>query len=164
MTTDDVMITPARTAAEFAAAKALIRAYVDWLGEDLSYQNFDEEMTGFPAKYLPPDGEILLARAGGAIAGVVCLQPLAEDICEMKRMWTDPAFRGRGIGRRLAEAIIDAARARGYRFMRLDTLARLSSAVMLYESMGFRRIPAYYPNPADDAIYLEMDLTGDETA
>lgn len=157
-------IAPARTEAEFAAAKSLVRAYVDWLGEDLSYQDFAAEMAGFPEKYLPPRGEILLARVGDAIAGVVCLQPLGGDICEMKRMWTDPAHRGLGIGRRLAGAIVDAAGARGYRLIRLDTLARLTSAVALYESIGFRRIPAYYHNPTEDAIYMELDLSGGDAA
>lgn len=158
-----VTIEPARTEADFAVAKELIRAYVDWLGEDLSYQNFDDEMAGFPAKYLPPKGEILLARLEGAAVGVVCLQPLAEGICEMKRMWADPACRGRGIGRRLAEAIVRTGRERGYRLMRLDTLSRLTSAVSLYENMGFRRIPAYYNNPTEGVIYLELDLSGGET-
>lgn len=163
MPTDALSIAPARSAADYAAAKSLIRDYVSWLGEDLSYQDFDTEMAGFPGKYLPPRGEILLAQLGEAPVGVVCLQPLSEDICEMKRMWADPARRGQGIGRRLAEAIVDAGRTRGYRLMRLDTLSRLTSAVSLYENLGFRRIPAYYNNPTEGVIYLELDLSGGET-
>jgi ribosomal protein S18 acetylase RimI-like enzyme len=158
MSASEPIVAPARTAAELDAAKALIRAYVEWLGVDLSFQNIEAEMAGFPGKYLPPRGEILIARVGEAIAGVVCLQPLGDGICEMKRMWTDPAFRGLGIGRRLAAAVIDAGRTRAYRRMRLDTLERLTSAVALYESLGFRRIAPYYHNPVEGVIYLEIDL------
>lgn len=160
----NISIAPARTAAEFAAAKSLIRDYTDWLGVDLDHQGFDAEMAGFPKKYLPPEGEILLARCDGAIAGVVCLHALEPGICEMKRMWAVDTFRGKGIGRLLGVAIIEEARVRGYRLMRLDTLARLTSALRLYEELGFRRIPAYYHNPIEDVIYMEKDLLEDDAA
>ncbi len=160
----DIVIAPARTDVEYRAAEKLIRDYVSWLGIDLSYQDIEAELSDFPKKYLPPRGEVLLARMDDHIAGTVCLQALEGDICEMKRMWTAPGFRGSGLGRRLASAIVEAARARGYRLMRLDTLTRLKSAVALYESMGFRRIPPYYHNPTEDVIYMELDLTKDAAA
>lgn len=156
-----VDIVPAHEPPLLDEVRALVHEYVAWLGIDLSFQGFAEEMAGLPGAYAPPRGRVLLARAGGAAAGCVALRPLDEPgACEMKRMWVRPAFRGHGVGRALAERVVAEARAVGYRCMRLDTLASMAEANALYERLGFRDIPAYRFNPHPQARYLELDLTG----
>ncbi len=147
------------------AIKSLMREYAESLGFSLAYQGFDEEMAGFPGKYAPPRGALLLARAGGNAAGTVALRPLDGETCEMKRLYVRPAFRGlrlpdgRSIGRTLADEIVAAARARGYRRLRLDTISgKMQAAVKLYRSMGFVDIAPYYPSPVPDTAYMELVL------
>lgn len=141
------------------AVRVLFRAYQAWLGLSLNFQDFEGELAALPGKYVPPRGALLLARADGAIAGVVALRPLEKSICEMKRLYVAGAFQRLGIGRVLTSAVIEAARAAGYRAMRLDTLAsRMPAAVALYRGLGFVEIPAYIHNPEPDALYLELAL------
>jgi ribosomal protein S18 acetylase RimI-like enzyme len=141
-------------------ARRLIRAYADWLAVDLCFQGFEHELSALPGAYAPPGGRLLLARAGGDAIGCVALRPLEPGICEMKRLWVEPGFSGAGIGRRLAEIIIQAARDIGYGKMRLDTLPeRMPAAQHLYRSLGFREIPAYYRNPLPGVTMLELELT-----
>lgn len=145
--------------ADYDIARALFREYADTLGFPLEFQKFDEELAGLPGDYAEPAGTIVLAFVGDAAAGCVALRPLAEPgTCEMKRMYVRPAHQGRGLGRRLAERILADARARGYRAMRLDTVAKLVPAIALYESLGFRRIPPYGYNPVETALYFEAVL------
>ncbi len=145
--------------------RELFTEYQQWLGADLSFQNFSEELDALAALYAPPAGRLLLARAGdGAAAGGVGLKGLDAGICEMKRLYVRPRWRGLGLGRRLAEAVVQAGREAGYAVMRLDTLTRLHKAVALYRSMGFRDIPAYYDNPMEGVFYLEKALTGSRPA
>ncbi|MSO53849.1 MAG: GNAT family N-acetyltransferase [Rhodospirillales bacterium] len=148
----------ASTRRDIAASRRLFAEYQAWLGVDLCFQGFDDELRSLPEKYGPPRGRFLLARVSGRIAGVIAVAPLEDNICEMKRLFVRPAWRGRGLGRRLAEAIIRAAQELGYQRMRLDTLARLDEAIRLYRSMGFVTIPAYYRNPLENVVYLELDL------
>lgn len=144
---------------DMAAVADLFREYEAFLGVSLCFQGFAEELAGLPGKYAPPSGELLLARVGDDVAGCVALRPLDEDgVCEMKRLYVRPAFRGTGAGRRLAEAIIAAGVERGYRAMRLDTLEKLGAAIKLYETLGFRRIGAYCANPLDGVLYMEKSL------
>lgn len=144
---------------DIAEIRRLFRAYADWLNVDLCFQDFGEELAGLPGKYAPPHGRLLLAKAGGAVAGCVGLRPLDEDICEMKRLWVEPGFAGRGIGRGLAEAIVDAGRELGYQTMRLDTMPkRLKAAGHIYDTLGFKRIPDYYHNPLDGVVMYELKL------
>jgi putative acetyltransferase len=144
---------------DLAAARRLFRAYADWLGVDLCFQHFEQEVASLPGAYAPPRGRLLLAKVGGEAAGCVALRPLASDVCEMKRLWVEPGFAGFGLGRELAEAIIATARAAGYRRMRLDTLpARMPAAQHLYSSLGFVEIPPYYDNPLDGVVMLELAL------
>jgi ribosomal protein S18 acetylase RimI-like enzyme len=149
----------ATSAEDLAAARRLFRAYSDWLAVDLSFQDFEQELATLPGAYAPPQGRLLLAKIGGEAAGCVALRPLEPGICEMKRLWVEPSFGGAGLGRELALAIIQAARDAGYRRMRLDTMpARMQAAQHLYGTLGFREIPAYYHNPLDGVVMLELAL------
>jgi ribosomal protein S18 acetylase RimI-like enzyme len=139
--------------------RRLFRAYADWLAVDLCFQGFERELAELPGCYAPPAGRLLIARIGGDVAGCVGLRPLEPGACEMKRLWVEPGFGGRGIGRALAERIIETARTIGYRRMRLDTIpARMPAAQHLYRALGFREIPPYYHNPLDGVVMLELEL------
>ena len=139
-------------------ARTLLLEYARSLNVDLSFQNFDQELTDFPASYLPPTGALLLATRDDRLAGSVAMRELQTGICEMKRLYVRPAFRGFGVGRDLAVAIIDAARDLSYQSMRLDTLPGMDDAQDLYRTLGFREIAAYYENPIPGTRYLERDL------
>jgi len=151
-------ITAATASGEIPAVRRLFEEYARELGIDLAFQGFADELDQLPGVYAPPDGRLVLAKEEGEIVGVAALRRLDPDVCELKRMVVRKDQRGRGIGRRLADAIVAEARELGYRAMRLDTLARLRPATRLYRSMGFVEIPPYRPNPHDDVVYLELDL------
>ncbi|MDP6785688.1 MAG: GNAT family N-acetyltransferase [Rhodospirillales bacterium] len=154
-----IAITHAETAADMGHVRALFVEYQRWLDVDLCFQGFDEELLNLPGAYAPPRGRLLLAREDAAVAGTVGMWPLGADLCEMKRLFVRPPWRGRGLGRRLADAIVGEARAAGYVRMCLDSLERLVAARALYESIGFARIPAYYDNPLEGALFMQLDLT-----
>jgi putative acetyltransferase len=160
-----VAIGPPRGAADLDAIKVLFAEYAQSLGFSLVYQGFEAELVQLPGKYAPPQGALLLARADGEVAGCVALRELEPGICEMKRLYVRPAHRGRrtgdglSIGRALTQAVIAAARERGYRRLRLDTISgKMDAAVRLYRSMGFVDIPPYYPSPIPDTAYMELIL------
>ena len=155
-------LTPVRHAEEIAAAAALFREYVDWLGIDLSFQGFEAELASLPGKYAPPAGELLLACApAGDGLGCVAVRPLdGLKVCEMKRLYVRPAARGLGIGAALVGAIITSAEELGYAEMRLDTLPAMAEAFALYQRFGFLQIPAYYHNPVPGTVYLGKRLSG----
>jgi N-acetylglutamate synthase-like GNAT family acetyltransferase len=149
----------AATSADLDAIRRLLREYAAWLNVDLSFQGFEEELAALPGEYAPPSGRLLVAEGEDAeIAGCVALRRIDDEICEMKRLFVPERFRGSGLGRRLAEAILDEARAIGYRRIRLDTLPQMGSAQRLYESLGFREIEAYRFNPVAGTRYLERDV------
>lgn len=143
-------------------ARALFREYAEGLAVDLCFQHFDEELATLPGEYAAPRGTLLLARVDGEIAGCCALRPLdASDYpnaAEMKRLYVRRAFRGFGLGRQLAEAVLDAARQAGYDCVLLDTLDEMEAARQLYEDLGFEEIPPYYHNPVPGAHYLKVDL------
>jgi GNAT superfamily N-acetyltransferase len=147
----------ARTPEDFTQVRRLFRAYADWLAVDLCFQDFEREVAELPGCYAPPAGRLLIAKVAGDVVGCVGLRPLEPAVCEMKRLWVEPGFAGRGIGRALAERIVAAARAIGYERMRLDTFPeRMPAAQHLYASLGFRKIPAYYHNPFEGVVMLEL--------
>ncbi len=151
-------IAPAADCADIGHARALFLDYANSLGFSLCFQGFDEELATLPGDYAPPAGALLLAWRGADPVGCVGLRPFDADRCEMKRLYLRPDCRGAGDGRRLAAAIIAAARRVGYRSMLLDTLESMRAARALYAGFGFREIPAYYENPLPGVIYAELDL------
>ena len=155
----DVRILEAGSAPDIADMRTLFIEYQRWLGQDLTFQSFSAELASLPGDYAPPRGRMLLARHvdGTPVAGVA-MKPLSARICEMKRLFVRRPWRGLGLGRTLAEAIVDAGRSANYSRMRLDTFSKLTAAMELYRSLGFREIAPYYENPLDGVIYMEMAL------
>ena len=146
------------TAEQVATIRELFREYADSLQIDLCFQGFANELAELPGRYGPPGGQLLLALHRNETAGCIGLRSVGDGICEMKRLYVRPCFRGRRIGRALAESAIAAARRLGYSKMRLDSLSSMKEAISLYESLGFARIDPYYGNPNEDAIFMEMAL------
>jgi ribosomal protein S18 acetylase RimI-like enzyme len=153
-----VQIRPAASDTDLEEVRVLFREYADQLGFDLAFQEFDAELNGLPGEYVPPGGALLLATEEDGVAGCVALRPLEPRVCEMKRLYLRPAYRGKGVGRALTKAVIDEARTRGYRAMRLDTTPGLTEAIALYRSLGFREIEPYRLNPIPGALFMELDL------
>ena len=157
-----VCLTAPATSADMDGLRELFKNYAHSLAVDLCFQNFEEELRSLPGEYASPRGALLLATVDGEYAGCCALRALDgvdyPNACEMKRLYVSPAFRGLGIGRQLAEAILDAARVAGYDCILLDTLDDMESARALYEDLGFEDIPPYYFNPIAGAHYLKADL------
>jgi putative acetyltransferase len=153
-----VDIFQAETDEDMKIFRALLEEYADSLDVDLSFQNFEEELANLPGRYARPDGCILLARYNGEIAGCAALRKLIGDICEGKRLYVKPQFRGLNIGRKLVEALIGEARKIGYTRMRGDTLASMKVAQALYASLGFKHIEPYCYNPTEGAVFIELEL------
>jgi putative acetyltransferase len=145
--------------AQVEQARELFQEYEKSLGVNLCFQNFEQELAGLPGHYAPPDGRLLLAEYEAHLAGCVALRKWETGICEMKRLYLRPAFRGKGLGRALAETIIAEAREIGYQRMRLDTIEPImKDAVEMYRKLGFREIAPYRPNPIAGAMYMELQL------
>jgi len=149
----------AESPVEIAQARELVLEYAQSLGFSLCFQNFDQEHAGLPGDYAPPSGCLLLADCEGQLAGCVALRPLYSNVCEMKRLYLRPQFRGKGLGLALAERIVAEARRLGYRHMRLDTVEPvMKDAVAMYRKLGFAEIAPYRANPLAGAMYMELEL------
>jgi putative acetyltransferase len=171
-----VEIVPARIPNDLPAITQLFRAYAASLPIDLGYQGFDGELASLPGKYAPPQGALLIARDANTTLGCVAMRPLPSpqsgegvarsatggapgiSLCEMKRLYVAPEGRGSGLGRALAHAVIDAARAAGHREMRLDTLAHMHEAQALYRALGFVEIAPYYEGAPESTVFMSLKL------
>ena len=153
-----VRITEARWPDDRATVEALFREYIASLTEDISFQNPDDELAGLPGKYARPGGVVLIAWDGAAAAGAIAYRMLEPGVAEMKRLYVRPAYRGRSLGRELANELIDDARARGYRTVMLDTLESMSAARTLYRDLGFVPVEPYYDNPLPGVMYMALEL------
>jgi ribosomal protein S18 acetylase RimI-like enzyme len=146
------------TEEETAKAKELIIEYVKWLNQDLAFQNIDDELTNFPQKYKEPDGTFIIAKYNGSVVGCVGLKSIDENICEMKRLFVTDKYKGKGIGKKLVEMVIEEARYKKYKKMRLDTLKAMENALKIYYKNNFYEIEPYYNNPGNDVVYIEKIL------
>lgn len=153
-------ITQAETTEEIALAREFMLEYAAWLEFKLCFQGFDEELQSLPGKYSPPAGRLLIACWEQEPAAIGALRPLGEPgVCEMKRLYVRPRFRGHAIGRALAEKLIQEARSIGYKFMRLDTVSgKMDQAIELYRQLGFKEIDPYYGSPVPGTIFMEVAL------
>lgn len=162
MQTSSVTVRPSEDAQDLLLIHSLFEEYAQSLAFNLSFQNFDAEIAELPGDYAPPRGTLLLAFVDGVPAGCCGLRPLDNvdysNAAEMKRLYVRKAFRGFGLGRQLAEAILDAARHSGYSNVLLDTLNDMESARALYAELGFSEIPPYYHNPIAGAHYLKAEI------
>ncbi len=155
-----IKIIRADKCAHIEAIRGLFREYEEFLGIDLCFQAFEQELAGLPGRYAPPEGALFLALDGERAAGCVALRKLADGVCEMKRLYVREQYRGRGLGKALAKKVVAEGCHLGYGLMRLDTLERLAEAIRLYESLGFATTAPYYDNPLDGVRYMELKLTG----
>ncbi len=154
-----LQIAQAEAAEHIEQVRRLFVEYGESLSFSLCFQSFDTELAGLPGDYAPPSGCLLLAESDDKPAGCVALHRLEDGVCEMKRLYVRPAFRGKKIGLALANAVITEARGIGYTRMRLDTIAAsMKEAVAMYRALGFVEIPPYRPNPIQSALYMELKL------
>ena len=162
MSAPDIRLQPPDSAEALDATRDLFREYAAGLGVDLCFQGFEAELASLPGEYAAPQGLLLLAWVDGALAGCGAFRPLPDvdyaNACEMKRLYVRRAFRRFGLGRLLAQALIDGAMQAGYSAMLLDTLDDMEAARGLYASLGFVEVPPYYFNPIPGAHYLKVDL------
>jgi putative acetyltransferase len=148
----------AQFAEEIAHIRDLFTEYAASLEVDLCFQGFAQELAGLPGDYARPEGRLLIAEYNRQVAGCVALRKIDEDIAEMKRLYLRPSFRGKGIGRKLAERVIQEAQHIGYTRLRLDTLPTMQEAIVLYRTLGFQEIAPYRHNPIEGALHLERVL------
>ena len=152
-------IFPVETDKDLEIVRELFLEYSDSLGFDLGFQGFEEELANLPGGYAAPEGCILLAEYNEEIAGCVALRKLSDGICEGKRLYVRPDFRGLKIGGKLAEAVIAEAKKIGYSCIRADTVGSMKTALALYMSLGFKEIEPYRYNPIEGAVFVELELT-----
>ena len=162
MTTPSIRFVAPTSPEELNTLRYIFREYADGLGVDLCFQGFEAELVELPGEYAQPRGALLMVLVEEELAGCCALRPLDAvdypNACEMKRLYIRPGFRGNGVGRQLAEAILDCARRVGYDCVLLDTLNEMESARALYQDLGFEDIPPYYHNPIEGAHYLKVNL------
>jgi len=156
---DDIRLTHVQSGPALEDIRALFLEYARGLNFNLCFQNFDRELEELPGPYGFPHGRLILCEVDGRPAGCIAVKPLGSGVCELKRLFVRSEFRRRKLGLNLTQHIIDEARSIGYTVMRLDTIrGTMDNAIALYESVGFREIPAYYHNPIPNAFYMELRL------
>lgn len=162
MTAPAIEFSHPESADDLALTRRIFQEYAQALGIDLCFQNFEEELACLPGDYAAPRGALMLVRVNQQVAGCCALRPLDgvdyANAAEMKRLFVRPAYRRFGLGRQLAELILDLARSKGYSVVLLDTLDDMESARALYEDLGFEEVPPYYHNPIAGAHYLKVVL------
>lgn len=162
MTSEPIQIQALEGAADIEQVRALFKEYANSLDIDLCFQNFEAELAGLPGDYAPPRGALFMAHSAHDMVGCCALRPLDTadypNACEMKRLYVRPALRGKGLGRRLAEAVMQAASLAGYTYVLLDTLSEMETARAMYQELGFVEIAPYYFNPIEGAHYLMARL------
>jgi len=139
--------------------RKLFVEYSESLEVDLCFQGFTEELARLPGEYARPAGRLLLALDEQQAIGCGALRPIDDGVCEMKRLYVCPAFRGRGAGGVLIDALINSAREIGYQRVRLDTLPSMTKAISIYRSLGFKNIAPYKTNPIQGALFFELELS-----
>jgi carbonic anhydrase len=155
----DIRIELTQSPEAFAMARGLIQEYADWLGVDLCFQNYDEELANLETVYGPPTGRLYLATKDGDAAGCIGLRALAPGEGELKRLYVRPAYRGLGLGKTLVDRSIEAAREIGYMLLRLDTWPpRMPEAQEMYRRLGCVETPPYYHNPVPGVVFMALDL------
>jgi len=156
---DDIRLTHVQSGPALEDIRTLFLEYAGGLNFNLCFQNFDRELEELPGAYGLPHGRLILCEVDGRPAGCIAVKPLGSGVCELKRLFVRPEFRRRKLGLKLTQHIIEEARSIGYTVMRLDTIrGTMDNAIALYESVGFREIPAYYHNPIPNAFYMELQL------
>lgn len=156
-------ILPADNAELMEEVRRLFLDYEKWLNVDLCFQGFEKEVNSLPGKYAPPEGRLYIVKMDGKYIGCIALRKIDDGICEMKRLYLTEDARGKGIGNKLIELIIQDAKNIGYKKMRLDTIKeKMPKAVSLYESHGFHKIEQYYNNPNPHTLFMELDLRKQE--
>jgi GNAT superfamily N-acetyltransferase len=167
MPTPEIRLSKPDSPEALDATREILREYAESLGIDLCFQGFEAELAALPGDYAEPGGMLLLAYVDGELAGCGAMRPMSDvdyaNACEMKRLYVRRAFRRFGLGRVLAEALLDYAMQAGYSAMLLDTLDDMEAARELYASLGFEEIPPYYYNPIPGAHYLKAELQGSTT-
>ncbi len=149
----------AESSEQIAAIRELFLEYAKSLNFSLCFQSFEKELAELPGGYAPPKGRLLLATHGPQLAGCAALHKLEDEICEMKRLYVRRQFRGKGLGRVLAERVVADAREIGYKRLRLDTIEPvMRDAVAMYRKLGFKEIAPYRENPIAGALYMELEL------
>jgi ribosomal protein S18 acetylase RimI-like enzyme len=157
---NSIIIYKAKDESDYMDTRKLFIEYASSLDFDLCFQGFDEELNSLPGKYSPPHGVILLAKIADKIAGCVGLRKIENNICEMKRLYVKPEFRGKGIGKILIENVITESKKTGYLKMKLDTIEeKMQTAVKLYREFGFYEIKKYTYNPDPHTLFMELDLS-----
>jgi putative acetyltransferase len=151
-------IVAAQSYEQLQQVRDLFREYEAFLQVDLCFQDFERELASLPGRYAPPAGVLLIASHGDHAAGCAAMRKLKPGICEMKRLFVRPPYLHQGLGKQLALAVIEKAKAAGYSKMRLDTLDRLEAAIRLYSQLGFVRCGPYYDNPLQGVVYWELNL------
>ena len=156
---DDIRLAHVQSGPRLEEIRALFLEYARGLNFNLCFQGFDRELEELPGCYGLPHGRLILCEVDGKPAGCIAVKPLGPDVCELKRLYVRPEFRGRKLGLKLTQHIIGEARSIGYTVMRLDTIrGTMDNAIGLYQSVGFREILAYYHNPIPNAFYMELQL------